>query len=464
MKLSLPFLACAIMLLLGGRAFACSCAGSPSVCESYAGAEAVFIGSVQRVEQAPPVRDEDGRTFSGGQFAHVQVEKLFKGSAGASVVFRTYGTSCDVRYEAGQRWLFYAHYDKEKKVWGIRACGRSTRVENGADDLLYLQGLPASAQRTRLSGKLVDYNGAPLAGIRVKLTAGKKSYEVFTDRNGVYEMYGLPPGSYLVKPDLPLGRTPFFRTSAGIGTAVELPARGCAGLDFYYSADSSVSGKVLDPDGRAMNKVCLSLLPKDDKTPPTHVFDCTDEEGRYMIDEVPPGEYLIVFNDDDEISSDEPFPKGYYPGVFEREKATLITLSAGAKLEDYDIRIPTQEPRRTLQGLLLFEDGRPAAYAFVEFKAESAKAGYSGEVHVTTDAQGRFSLSVLQGLKGRLRGFMSTYAGQYVNCPKLDKLIKEQNGRSLDVGTKPVPVEVTTDVQDLRLVFPFPACAKAKIE
>ena len=71
---------CFLFLLAAPRlADACSCAGGYTVCRAYADADAILIGSVQRVEnlEAKPgdVRsDEDA-----GQLAHIQVEQIFKG-------------------------------------------------------------------------------------------------------------------------------------------------------------------------------------------------------------------------------------------------------------------------------------------------------------------------------------------------------------------------------------------------
>lgn len=450
------------------------------MCEAYTSADAVFIGSVQRIEQHKPTKGSDGNEYTAGQIAHVQVEKIFKGINDSDVVFRSYGTSCDAVFKEGERWLFYAYYDKESKAWSIRACDRSTGIENAADDLLYLQGLPNSAQKTRISGTLEHYEEGPvkgftrvknLIGARVKIRGDQKSYEVYSDKSGVYEIYGLPPGKYAIEPEIPLGlkvRFPIYFGAVDYSDKqtekVVLTEKSCTGVNFVFSSDASISGRVWGVDGRAMPNVCLNLMPKDKPAASNWIFDCTDDEGRYKLDEIPPGEYFIVINSEGKISSDEPFPTAFYPGVFDKEKATVLTMTEGAYLQDYDIHIPSQEVRRLIQGVLLYADGRPVADEVVEFKSETVKEGYDGEVHTKTDAQGHFSLTVLQGLKGWLRGFMYTYEGEYVNCPQLDKLIKAEGGNARDVGTSPKKLEISRDIDDIKLVFPFPYCAKAKHE
>lgn len=467
------------LLLLSARAVdACSCAGYPTVCDSYRGADAVFIGVVQSVENNN-AKGADGREYMAGQVAHIQVEKSFKGKALPEFVFRTGGTSCDPIYTEGERWLFYAYYDQKARTWGIAFCDRSRRIDGAADDLLYLQGLPKSAAGTRLSGELEHYEEDPekgfsrvknIIGAKVKIAGGGKEYEVYTDKNGVFEILGLPPGKYTVDPEIPVGlkvRFPVvygkgFDVSADKHIRLALDEKSCASVSFVLSSDNRIAGTVFGADGRVLPNVCLNLSPKDKSARSNWIFDCTDSEGRYEMKEIPPGEYLIVLNSDGKISSDEPFPTAYFPGVFEKDKATVLTIAQSTKIEDYDIHIPSQENRRTLQGVLRYSDGKPVVKEFVEFKAGEVKPGFEGEVHTSTDEQGRFTLNVLEGMKGILRGFMYTYEGEYVDCPQLDKILKDKGGRVPDVGTKPMLLEITRDMQDIKLTFPFPLCQKAK--
>lgn len=225
-----------------------------------------------------------------------------------------------------------------------------------------------------------------------------------------------------------------------------------------------MSGRVFGADGRPLQSVCLNLLLKENPNGRPTLLDCTDEQGRYKIDEIPPGEYLIAVNADGQKSGHEPFPTVYYPGVFEKEKASPLTVTTGGSFEEYDIHVPSEEATRVIEGVLLYRDGRAAANELVEFKADAVRQGYDGTSRTKTDAQGRFSLTVLQGLKGRLRGYVITYEGQYENCPELEKLIKESDTRVPEIGTEPISLEVNSDYQGIKLVLPFPYCVKARVD
>jgi len=477
MKIIFSTIVLVFLLLNAPVVDACSCGGSPSPCGSYGSADAVFVGSVQRVVEKK-AKGESGNEYGFGQTAYVQVEKTFKGTLQPEVVFRTQGTSCDPTYKEGQRRLFYAYYNKETKTWSTAACDRSTLVENAADDLLYLQALPKSASTTRLSGRVAHYEDDPengfsevndISGTKVTITGEGKKYEAYTNKDGVFEIYGLPPDKYAVEPEIPVGLKLRFPMYAGNvdysdrkNRKLILLEKSCASVSFILSSNNRIAGRIFGADSRVLPDVCLSLQPKG-KTATNRISDCTDKEGRYELKEIPPGEYLIVVNYHGKISSDEPFPMTYFPGVFEKDKATILTIARDSNLEDYDVHIPSQENRKTIQGVLLYSDGKPVARESVDFKADQVKDGYDGNAHTLTDDQGRFTLTVLEGLKGKLRGSMWTYVGEYADCPQLDNLLKTKGGDSgMEVGTKPMSLEITRDMQEIKLTFPFPYCRKAK--
>jgi hypothetical protein len=446
-------------------ASACSCLGTPSVCGSFAAAEAVFVGTVSRVENK--TTKSEGQEYIVGQTAYVQVEESFKGVTRSEMIFRSYGSSCDAVYKEGQRLLFYAYFNKDDKAWVIRACDRSALAEHAADDLLYLRNLPASSQKTRISGVLNNTTFKPMIGIKVKVSDGTQVYETFTDKNGVYEVLGLPPGKYSVEAGVPVNMTLRFLIHAGevdysIRTTprVVLKEKGCAEANFFFTENTFVSGKVSGVDGRPLKNVCLQLLLKDKPDGTAYLGTCTKPDGSFKIDQIPLGDYLLVANKDGRISSFEPFRTLYYPGVFEKEKATVLTVASGEQRQDIDIHVPAQQATRMIEGRFLYSDGRPVVNEAVEFKPEKASEGE--EVHALTDDQGRFSFPGLEGQKGSLRGYLSTYRGQYKNCPKLEKLIKTTDRTSAELQTNVIKLELNTDYKDLELTFPFPYCPKAR--
>lgn len=433
------------------------------------GAEAVLVGTVSRVENKT-VKTEDGEEAITGQTAYVQVEESFKGVKASEMIFRSYGSSCDPQYKEGQRWLFYARFNKDDKAWQIGYCDRSTLIESAPDDLLYLRNLPASAQKTRIAGVLRSGHHNPLMGIKVKVTDGRQTYEAFTDKNGVYELFGLPPGKYSIEAEVPPTLKIRFLIPYGeldltrrrdVGRVV-LNEKSCAGVSFYFSENTSISGKVFGADGRPLKDVCLRMRSKNNPDANEYLANCSKADGSFKIDEIPLGDYLLIANEENKITSSEPFPTVYYPGVFEKEKATVVTLARGDQQQDIDIHIPSQRPTRNIEGKLLYSDGRPAVNESVEFKEEPQGSKDGETIYARTDAEGRFSLQLLEGMKGSLRAYILTYRGQNPNCPQREKLIKTQDQTSAELQTNVIKLEMNTDQRDLELKFPFPYCVTAQ--
>jgi len=464
MKLTLTSVALLTIFISPRLAMACSCGGSPSVCGSFAAAQAVLVGTVSRVEYEF-AKSDDGKEFITGQTAYVQVDESFKGVKASEMIFRSYGTSCDPEYKEGQRWLFYAYFNKENKAWQIHACDRSTLIEHAADDLLYLRNLPASAQKTRLSGEIRKNLYEPLMGIKVRVSDGRKVYETFTDKNGVYEFVGLPAGTYSIEPEIPSTLKLEFPIPAG---RVELNKRGreqvildersCGGISFYFNENTSVSGKVFGADGRLLKDVCVRLKSKDNPNDRSYLTSCTKRDGSFKIDEIPLGDYFLVANEENKITGSEPFPTVYYPGVFEKEKATIVTVARGDQQVDMDIHVPSEQSTKAVEGRLLYEDGRPVVNEVVDFKEEGSE---NTAAQTLTDNEGRFNFRILEGLKGSLRGYITAYRGKFANCPKVDKLIKSDYA-FLDISTNVIKLEINQDYGDLELKLPVPYCVKAK--
>lgn len=468
MKAALISLAFLTVLISPRLAMACSCGRTPAVCESLAAAEAVFVGTVTRVENKT-VKAPEGQEAIAGQTAYVQVEESFKGAKETAMIFRSYGSSCDATYKEGQRWLFYAYFNKDDKAWQVYGCDRSTLLDGAADDLLYLRNLPASAQKTRISGEVRNSAMKPMMGIKIKVTDGQKVYETFTDKDGVYELTGLPAGKYSVEADVPLNMTLRFSIYAGDvdysdrkSRRLVLKEKSCAGASFYFSENTFVSGKVFGADGRPLKDVCLRLRLKEKPEATEYLGTCTEADGSFKIDQVPLGDYLLIANEEGRISSSEPFPTLYYPGVLEKEKATVLTVASGEQREDVDIHVPSQRATRTVEGRVLYADGKPAANESVEFKAETPGSNEAETVNAVTDAEGRFSFPVLEGFKGALRSYKYTYSGEAEKCPQLLKFVKGQGMRSVELQTNVIKLEMNTDYKDLELKFPFPACPKPK--
>jgi len=84
----------------------------------------------------------------------------------------------------------------------------------------------------------------------------------------------------------------------------------------------------------------------------------------------------------------------------------------------------------------------------------------AGDTRAKTDAEGRFSLRVLKGLKGTLSNSTFFYIGQFTNCPKLEALIRKSGQQSASINSSSVDIVADRDIYNIELTFPFPSCKK----
>ena len=456
-------------------ATACSCRPKPTVLEAYESAEVVVIARVASVEKS-----EHGEGYGGINSTKMVVEKVFKGDlkAGDEMAFaQGAGTDCIwgfYRESVGQRFLFYLGPRRNNR-WYATSCTRSASLPETAgatDDLLYLSKIKEMQGKTRLSGTIQFIRGSEvnLAGRTIRIIGTDKVYEVKTNESGVYEIYDLPAGKYLVEPEVPAGwklSDVWLRYSLLPGDdpgrsskklSIALEDKKHASLDIVYELDNAIRGRLFDPNGNPMKDVCIDAVPAQGKNQ-AEAMDCTKEGGSFALTRLPRGSYVLVINRDGKISSSEPFKTFYYPNVFEREKAVAVAIREGEALEDVNIYAPKVEDTITVEGTFLYSDGKPVVRERVEFEAGKTSDSVEGEAQAITDANGRFSLKVLKDLKGKLHGEMYSYVGEFENCPQLDAILKK-TGQS--VQTPVVEIAAETNLSDVELRYPFPGCKKAQ--
>jgi len=219
--LTLLLTAFLFVLACAPAGYGCSCGRTQTVLDAYESADVVVVArAVSQERKTKEETKEEGQP--GGVAAsedlndwrHVLstkmlVERVYKGGvkAGEEMVFAQ-GGGADCIYtfdkeDVGRAYLFYLKRIKGSDFWIAGTCGRSRPVEGARDDLLYLNNLAKARGRTRISGTFECFTAdAPdLAGLRVVVRGGGKTFETRTDEHGVYEIYDAPPGKYTPKTD-----------------------------------------------------------------------------------------------------------------------------------------------------------------------------------------------------------------------------------------------------------------------
>lgn len=190
-----------------------------------------------------------------------------------------------------------------------------------------------------ITGRVTDPNGEPVAGISIstlrvrdqedrKIQAFSPGIPRVTDDRGVYRVYGLQPGSYVVvanggqsfsAPGLSPyhGEAPTYHPSSGRADAAEIKVTSgseVTGVDIRYRAETgrTVSGKISGADMALLNgSVNLSL--RDAATGVVAAYAQVQKSGGqsgFLMQGVPNGEYELTAvyggSDSDEFFVSEP--------------------------------------------------------------------------------------------------------------------------------------------------------------
>jgi hypothetical protein len=471
-----------IMFLLQPKSFGCHCDGNPpSIRDAYINADSVFYGVVVKVEEfsiplkATSILDINRKDVThtvAGWNMTIRIEKTYKGDSQEKIILSSYNSGCgEGKYEIGSYVLLYANFNKETGAWQILPCGRGSILA----DLIFLDGLPDNLNRTRIAGKLSQNENMPdkgfsetgvFSGTNIRIAGKNKIYDLKTDANGCYEIFDLPVDEYVITPEIPKGLKILFPMFHGLHASykkkknsfsINLKENKSIEVDFLFNANNKISGELVNAKGKPMANFCLDLLPVVDKVSQYfRVFDCTEKDGTFVLDDMPSGKYIIAV--EKAIAGHTAFPKFYYPNTYDRKTAKVIDIGEGDVRENFDIRVPSQPETIVVTGMLLYSDNKPVGRRSVEFNAEADQDKVSGDARTITDAQGRFSLNILKGSSGRLYGKMSVSIGQFKDCPDLDRFVAESGKRSAEISTESLYVNSTTNIQAIDLRFPFSSC------
>lgn len=192
---------------------ACQCDGITTPYGAYEESAYVFTGKVISAKDdwgKDIIEDKtsDEPRLDGKRFYEFEVQELFKGAKTPKVTVSYSTNMCQFGFSKGETYLIYAFAQKDGTLATSSYCWRTGHLEDTQDDVYFLRRLLAKKPEPRIYGalNLYDKDRKPpyiyLQGIKIIARNGKKTFQTFTDKNGLYRFNNLPDGKYKVYPAL----------------------------------------------------------------------------------------------------------------------------------------------------------------------------------------------------------------------------------------------------------------------
>jgi hypothetical protein len=431
------------LLFLAEAGRACTCIEyEVPVCAAYWRADAVFAGQILDITPVQKKPDQMPTVT-----LHFIVEQAFRGISGNRVEVETLkGTSCDMPFAKGERYLIYASRDAESKQLFAGACSRTTELKHAEEDLKYINEVIQKTAKESVMGRVVENRYQPLLGVKITVQSDEKTLEAYTDANGDFSIPVTGPGNYKVRAFIPFAAAVMayredeqgkLTTTDALSTfeyEVQISRNQCyyRQLDTFkvdLHATAEVSGNVITASGRGLTTGYVYLVDAED--PDARDFKRLDGTGSFKFEGVAVGEYYLVLNPSNEPpgENDAPYPRTYYPQAPEANGATRIVVTEGAKLEHLTLRLGRPWKKRVVKGTVRWQDGEPARGAHVSV--------YDGERYVRlvkVDEKGRFNFKVYGEFK-----YAIAAEGWGQSRGRSDRVpIADNNSAALTLVLKPV--------------------------
>lgn len=230
-----------------------------------------------------------------------------------------------------------------------------------------------------IAGRVTDASGAPAAGVHVYASTiatgsgGSFTRSAETAADGSYTIAALPADAYTVYAEY--SETGYWLPSE-LDAPLHLPPdEVVTGVDLVVEMGGRITGAVTT-EGSAVSAVVFSTSSASAKQPRAS----TAPDGSYSL-LVPAGEAIVGFRAAGHVTQ-------YYDDALTEADATPVRVVAGEVTSGIDVELSTGA---TLTGVVRDTAGRPVS------GAELTAISRGDYVRVTTDANGRFSMSGLRG-------------------------------------------------------------------
>jgi hypothetical protein len=402
--------------------FACECIGVERPCE-HLRVDAVFVGQV--IDTVPVQRPVDKNSYTFGYSMHFSVDESLRGALGSDVTIQTGngGGDCGTPLPPGQKFLIFAYREKGGQLWTGMCSGNQLLAGTVADTHI-LEPYRTLAKthagsifgrvvfsKPKWSGDDVIDNAPPkgLKGVVLRASSATFTSTTRTSTGGLYEFDQLPNGKYTVIPERP-SRFDYDHDDEGRYEA-DVSDGGCANIAFKLEPTTRIRGHLTLPAGLQLKLIQVTAVPIGLKelNQFSGKWDLTDENNRFDLWPLPPGDYYVGVNISSSPKAEAPFPPTYYPGVTSQQAAKVVRVKEG-EIAELELTLPEVAKTRTVHFVAIGLDGKPLRKIYIQLEDLRHPGDASSYVNVDLDETGAGSLTIYSRYSYHLHG--SVYVGQ----------------------------------------------------
>lgn len=179
-----------LLAIVGSLAptFACACGPTQSLCEALGTADAIFVADIEQTLE--------------GYSPRYLVEKVYVGTLNSGTVLEPESlgaTICGDDFAPGARGR-YLVYGRKAGTTYRTGCGRTKRIEEADEDLIYLEQTLRSSPENLVTGAGLSQSDNAIRPVKhERVSAVNRSGPNFTavsDDAGVFRFRNLPAGDY----------------------------------------------------------------------------------------------------------------------------------------------------------------------------------------------------------------------------------------------------------------------------